>query len=265
VTPVAEPPREALAQSFEEHGLPCLRLMVDGCGQKSARFSVHSNGDVVQFKHNVPLQDHINAADVTTSSAMIPLKHLLDALGAPSEAQRLADIAFAAKAKAEVETDMLRIVQRMNKAEASAKDFAQMAATADNRVRQLEEENAKLKRDLVAKLTVVGFGAHSNDQGEPETILEEAARLTSTDRQASYGHPLDNHGKTAALWTAYLGKKLRSPLDAREVCWLNVLQKGSRDSYSEKRDNLTDGAGYLRNAEMITERLASYEEEGIDE
>lgn len=95
--------------------------------------------------------------------------------------------------------------------------------------------------------------AASKAEQPEETILEEAARLTSTDRQATYGHPRENHGKTAALWTAQLGMKLRNPITAREVCWLNVLQKASRDSYSPKRDNLTDGAGYLRNAEMIVD------------
>jgi hypothetical protein len=34
------------------------------------------------------------------------------------------------------------------------------------------------------------------------------------------------------------------------VCWLNVLQKASRDVFHRQRDNLTDGAGFLRNIEM---------------
>lgn len=80
-----------------------------------------------------------------------------------------------------------------------------------------------------------------------ETILAEADRITSTDRNVDYGHPLDNHTRTAALWSAYLGVTIT----AREVCWMNVLQKGSRDRHLSKRDNLVDGAGFLRNAEMV--------------
>jgi hypothetical protein len=89
-----------------------------------------------------------------------------------------------------------------------------------------------------------------------ETILDEAARITSTDRNQSYGHPLDNHSRTAALWSAYLGISLT----ARDVCWLNVLQKGSRDRHRPGRDNIVDGCGFLRNAEMVEdeqERRAS--------
>lgn len=85
-------------------------------------------------------------------------------------------------------------------------------------------------------------------------ILEEAAQLTSQDRQATYGHPADNHGGTAAMWTAYLGKRLTSPLTARDVCLMQVLIKVSRESNAPKRDNLVDIAGYARNAEMIEER-----------
>lgn len=111
---------------------------------------------------------------------------------------------------------------------------------------------------------------------ERKTILEEAAGLTSGDRQKSYGHPSDNHGCTGALWTAYLLRRAQAilgrmaidenrrgmifmalrqlvTLGPREVCWLNVLQKCSRDANAHGRDNLVDAAGYLRNAEMAEE------------
>ena len=91
----------------------------------------------------------------------------------------------------------------------------------------------------------------SNSTGlEMETVLEEAARITSADRNKSYGPPRDNHSRTAALWTAYLSAIGCRPLDYRDVCWLNVLQKASRDAFCPKRDNLTDAIGFLRNIEM---------------
>ena len=86
------------------------------------------------------------------------------------------------------------------------------------------------------------------------TVLEEAASITSDDRQKTYGHPADNHGGTAAMWTAYLGKRLNAPLTARDVCLMQVLVKVSREAHAPKRDNLVDICGYARNAEMIEER-----------
>lgn len=91
-------------------------------------------------------------------------------------------------------------------------------------------------------------------------ILHEADAITSGDRQASYGRPEDNHGLTAALWTAFLqaracGDPQRAiEIDDRDVCILNILQKISREAFSPKRDNLVDIAGYARNAEMIEQR-----------
>jgi hypothetical protein len=77
-------------------------------------------------------------------------------------------------------------------------------------------------------------------------ILEEAASIVSGARNADYGTPLDNHQRTADLWSAYLGVTV-SP---RMVCMMNVLQKVSRDAHAPKRDNLVDIAGYARNAEL---------------
>lgn len=92
----------------------------------------------------------------------------------------------------------------------------------------------------------------------PPNVLLEAQHITAGDRQRYYGHPLDNHGATAALWTAYLRRRRMLPhgtaLSARDVCMLNVLQKVSRDANRQHRDNLVDIAGYARNAEMVDER-----------
>lgn len=91
-----------------------------------------------------------------------------------------------------------------------------------------------------------------------DNILAEALDITNGDRQKYYGHPADNHGNTAALWSAYLNRKygLFPPigLSARDVCMMMVLLKVSRDANSTKRDNLVDIAGYVRNAEQIEQR-----------
>jgi hypothetical protein len=80
---------------------------------------------------------------------------------------------------------------------------------------------------------------------QKKSILEEAAELTRGPRAAAYGTPAENHGRTAALWSAYLGVSI----SARDVCMLNVLQKLSRDRHSPGRDNLVDVAGYAENAD----------------
>lgn len=100
-----------------------------------------------------------------------------------------------------------------------------------------------------------------------ESVLSEAARLVDGDRQQAYGHPRDNHACTAALWNAWIERRynalhdrdgsvdIGSLLDARAVCWLNILQKASRDAHSPSRDSLVDTAGFARNAEMVGDDL----------
>ncbi len=80
-----------------------------------------------------------------------------------------------------------------------------------------------------------------------ENILEEADRLTGGDRNEDYGHPLDNHSRTAAYWSTYLGV----PISPEQVCVLNVLQKIARSQNTDKRDNWVDVCGWTRNIEMI--------------
>lgn len=96
----------------------------------------------------------------------------------------------------------------------------------------------------------------SGDEMKP-SILDEAARIVNGDRQQSYGHPRDNHGCTAELWTAYFRRcgLLRddATITARQVCIANALQKCSRDANSQERDNLVDIAGFAANAEMVGE------------
>jgi len=79
------------------------------------------------------------------------------------------------------------------------------------------------------------------------TILDDAAAAVHGVRPNDYGHPLDNHTRTAGLWSTYLGRTV----SAEDVCLLNVLQKISRGMHSVTRDTLVDIAGYAANVEMI--------------
>jgi hypothetical protein len=84
-----------------------------------------------------------------------------------------------------------------------------------------------------------------------ETCLEEAQRLVYGDRGETYGHPLDDFGRTAQMWTALLG----APVTAEQVAMCMVALKLSREMYQPKRDNRTDAAGYAECLDRIaTER-----------
>ena len=80
----------------------------------------------------------------------------------------------------------------------------------------------------------------------PGSVLFEAEQLVHGPRRQSYGTPAENHGRTAAMWSAYLGV----PITAQDVCMLNVLQKVSRFQHGRARDNLVDIAGYAENANL---------------
>ncbi len=81
------------------------------------------------------------------------------------------------------------------------------------------------------------------------SILDKAA-ATVADRRTRYGEPQLNHTCTARLWRAWLLRRhgVDIPLTARDVCWLNTLQKASRDADTPGEDNLIDTAGFAENA-----------------
>lgn len=82
-------------------------------------------------------------------------------------------------------------------------------------------------------------------------ILDEAKGIVCGDRQDAYGPPIDNHTRTSEGINWYL-KHCGKTLDARDICWLNVIQKISRDLNERRRDNLLDVIGYCANAESCT-------------
>lgn len=78
------------------------------------------------------------------------------------------------------------------------------------------------------------------------TVLHKAAEAVQA-RGVNYGTPAENHGRTAAMWSAYLGVEVT----ARDVCMLNILQKVSRDRARPIEDNPVDIAGYAENAGLV--------------
>lgn len=91
---------------------------------------------------------------------------------------------------------------------------------------------------------------------KPVPILEEAARITSKDRQQVYGHPKDDFKKTVAMWNGLFESKLVQPFDERDFCLAMIAVKMSRlQKTPEHRDSLLDIVGYARCYEMVQEVL----------
>lgn len=83
------------------------------------------------------------------------------------------------------------------------------------------------------------------------TYADEAARLVLGDRNASYGTPLEDYAKTAAMWSGFLTHKLKAPITPKEAVLMMALLKISREAHAHKPDNLIDAHGYLLCAEWI--------------
>ncbi len=84
-------------------------------------------------------------------------------------------------------------------------------------------------------------------------IEQEAREAVQGLRRHDYGPCEVNHARTAALWDAYLSRKEGAwvTLDPEDVCWMNVLQKISREMHSDNRDSLVDIIGYVLNIAEI--------------
>lgn len=55
-------------------------------------------------------------------------------------------------------------------------------------------------------------------------ILDEAKRLTSTDRQETYGDPYTNHKRIADLWSAYLEIEISPSQVALCLCLVKIAR-----------------------------------------
>jgi hypothetical protein len=77
-------------------------------------------------------------------------------------------------------------------------------------------------------------------------ILAEAAKLTTDDRNAAYGHPHNNLTHMADMVSAYLGGKTGHTLalTAEDMAWIMVFAKASRTVATYKDDNYIDAAAY---------------------
>lgn len=109
------------------------------------------------------------------------------------------------------------------------------ASKVDWRTLDAEYEEARAKMSQAPRYT------------EREGVLDEAKKLITGDRNASYGPPSQDFRRTADMMTALFSAKLKegARFKPSDVAWIITLVKASRAQHSPKRDNYVDAAGYM--------------------
>ena len=83
----------------------------------------------------------------------------------------------------------------------------------------------------------------------PDSVLEEANKIVTGNRQTDYGNSVENFKHIASIASAILKKELT----AEDCCVVLMAVKLARENYKHKRDNLVDLAGYTEILNRIKE------------
>ena len=75
-----------------------------------------------------------------------------------------------------------------------------------------------------------------------EEILNEAIRLTSTDRQKNYGKPLINHQRIATIWSVILGTEITPSQVALCMAGVKIARLVETPNHE---DSFIDAAAYI--------------------
>lgn len=91
------------------------------------------------------------------------------------------------------------------------------------------------------------------NETELEVMREAGTKvvnIVSGERNKCYGTPSENHSITGSMWALFLSRKFGFPIviSASDVCWMNMLQKASRQAHWPQYDNGIDVAGYALNS-----------------
>lgn len=87
---------------------------------------------------------------------------------------------------------------------------------------------------------------HVNDL--PESVLDEAARITAHEREIAYGSPLANHQRIAAIWSVILGVEVTPGQVALCMAGTKLARLAHTPMH---RDSVVDLAGYARAYQRI--------------
>lgn len=83
------------------------------------------------------------------------------------------------------------------------------------------------------------------------SYADEAAKLITGERNEAYGHPGDDLGGVALIWSGLLNTRLSRPLTGKDVALMMCALKLRREAHKPKPDNLIDAHGYLLCAEWM--------------
>lgn len=78
-------------------------------------------------------------------------------------------------------------------------------------------------------------------------VLDEAKRITATDRNSAYGEPEDNFQRIADYWNVWLQDRLKegAKITPGDTAAMMIFVKMAREMNAPKEDNKVDGAGYF--------------------
>ncbi len=125
--------------------------------------------------------------------------------------------------------------------DAVQKAYTKIKSEADSNQNTLNERGKRRKEPLIFK--------NVNDSYLC-SIFEEGEQLMNGDRDKSYGDFHQNFANIAKAWSLVLGIEVTP----HQFGLCMAIMKIIREAYSHKRDNLVDGAVYLRMANEIMER-----------
>jgi hypothetical protein len=97
--------------------------------------------------------------------------------------------------------------------------------------------------------TIFHYPYDFTDKTVRGNILQEADKLTASDRRKEYGHPKENFRHIADMWQTILQVRITS----EQVIDCMIALKLCRAKQGYKRDTYVDIAGYARCAELIQE------------
>lgn len=92
------------------------------------------------------------------------------------------------------------------------------------------------------------YGHRFTGAATRQTILDEAAKCVTVDRNTQYGEPEDSFRMIAELWGPYIRQKCGADVHicAEDVAAMMALFKIARIATGQKKaDNWIDGCGYL--------------------
>lgn len=114
--------------------------------------------------------------------------------------------------------------------------------------------------DRTVDMSPAAINAVSGPEGN--NILDTAKLLTAVERQADYGHPIEDFTCAGNIISNIIKRRTGHDISITPdlIPLFMIAIKLSRESNKHKLDNLIDIAGYARTAQMVQERMVKEDE-----